>query len=236
MSSRSWFYASEGTQQGPYFEVQFRELIAAGTVTPDTLVWSEGMTGWQAAREIPGLLSNGSRPPAFPPSGGALTHAGGPVSIDVGLWELLGRGLVFVFGFLLVIPAPWVATNFYRWMVSRLRVPQRPDLAFTGQPMDIWYVFIGMALLTYVGWYILLILSSITIIGWAWVVTAWMRWNCANIDGTRREIVFNATGLEMLWRTLLFGLGCALLIPIPWAMRWYAQWYVSQFSLEERNA
>jgi hypothetical protein len=90
--------------------------------------------------------------------------------------------------------------------------------------------------LTYVGWYVLMYLSFITIIGWAWVVTAWMRWNCRNIDGTQREVIFNATGLEMLWRTVVFGLGCALIIPIPWVMRWYATWYVSQFALVERAA
>ena len=37
-------------------------------------------------------------------------------------------------------------------------------------------------------------LSAITIIGWAWVYTAQMRWICRNVEGTRREIVFNATG------------------------------------------
>src|SRR5260370_40523384 len=47
MSNRSWFFASEGKQQGPYPEARLRELIASGTVTADTLVWSEGMTGWQ---------------------------------------------------------------------------------------------------------------------------------------------------------------------------------------------
>jgi hypothetical protein len=186
----------------------------------------------------------------------------------------------------LVIPAPWVATNFYQWITSRLRVPQRPNVAFTGQVRDIWYVFVAMALLSYigwtgiqflhyvaipvqaylswmtvrwiaanlssngqrlpiafdgsalayVGWYVLLVISAITIIGWAWVTTAWMRWICRNVSGTHREILFNATGLEMLWRTLVFALGCLLLIPIPWALRWYANWYVSQVELVARVA
>src|SRR5216684_4502478 len=226
MSNRSWFFASQGQQQGPYPEAQLRALIVRGTVTADTLVWSEGMADWQKAGNIPGLLSDVS---------GALTstggQGGGTLTIDVGLWELLGRGLVFVIGFLLVIPAPWVATSFYRWIISRLRVPQRPNLAFTGQVGDIWYVFGALA---YVGWYILMYLSFITIIGWAWVITAWMRWICRNIEGTQREILFIATGLEMLWRTLVFAVGAALIIPIPWVMRWYTTWYVSQFALVER--
>src|SRR6266851_5134711 len=101
MSNRSWFFASQGQQQGPYPEAQLRALIVRGTVTADTLVWSEGMADWQKAGNIPGLLSDVS---------GALTstggQGGGTLTIDVGLWELLGRGLVFVIGFLLVIPAP----------------------------------------------------------------------------------------------------------------------------------
>jgi hypothetical protein len=289
MPNRSWFYAAQGQQQGPYPEAQLRDLIARGIVTQDTLVWSEGMAGWRKAGEIPGLMSGGPMPPAMPRSG-AVMSAGGqdgsPLLFDAGLWSFLGRGLLFVIGLLLVIPAPWTSTSFYRWMASCIRVPGRPNFAFNGQPMDIWYVFIVIGLmsyaglsgrnwvhlvviplqgylswmvarwvvanlssngqqlpvsftgsaLTYVGWNVLMYLSMITIIGWAWVITAWMRWNCRNVSGTRREIVFNATGLGMLWRTVLFALGCGFLIPIPWVLRWYTGWYVSQFALVERGA
>jgi hypothetical protein len=40
----------------------------------------------------------------------------------------------------------------------------------------------------------------------------------------------------MLWRTIAFALGCVFIIPIPWLLRWYALWYVSQFALVERDA
>src|SRR3954471_12856514 len=158
MSDRSWFYASNGQQQGPYPEAQLRDLIARGTVRADTLVWSEGMAGWQKAGEIPGLMSGGGRPPAMPPAGAPPMsqgrsggYGGGPLSIDLPLWEFLGRGLLFVIGMVLVIPAPWVATMFYRWITSRLHVPERPNLAFNGQVGDIWYVFVAIGVLTYVG-------------------------------------------------------------------------------------
>ncbi len=68
----------------------------------------------------------------------------------------------------------------------------------------------------FIGWQILVVVSFITIIGWAWVSTAWMRWICRNIQGTRREIVFNASGLEVLWRTIVFAIACVFIIPIPW--------------------
>src|SRR4051812_13275436 len=70
MSSRSWFYASEGQQLGPYAEVQLREFIARGSVRADTLVWTGGMAGWQKAGEIPGLMSGASGPPVIPQAGG----------------------------------------------------------------------------------------------------------------------------------------------------------------------
>jgi hypothetical protein len=225
-------------------------------------------------------------------SGDGLMGSGrervGPLSLDVGLWPLLGRSLLYLFGIILVATAPWAATNFYRWIVARVRVPGRPELAFTGQAGDIWYVFVTLGLcshaalrlpdyylvqlilisvdlflswtilrwllgnlssagqrlpislkasaLGYLGWYLRLYLSFITIIGWAWVITAWMRWICRNISGTRREVTFDASGWAMLWRTLLFAIGCVFFIPIPWVLRWYATWYTSQFGLVERGA
>ena len=289
MSNRSWFFASQGKQQGPYPEIQLREFIANGTVTAETLVWSEGMAGWQKAGDIPGLLAGASGLPPVPQRGGLSatggTAAGQSLSVDFSIWALLGRALLFLIGFLLVIPAPWTATSFYRWFIERLRVPQRPDLGFTGKPGDIWYVFVIQGLCSYagfsdsylplivipleaflswmtirwivanlssqgphlaltfagspwayLGWYVLLYVSVITIIGWAWVTTAWIRWICRNITGTRRTILFNASGWQVLWRTLVFALAAAFIIPIPWAMGWYARWYVSQFVLVERTA
>jgi len=289
MANRSWFFAAGGQQQGPYPEAQFRDLIARGQVTPQTLVWCEGMAGWQKAGEVPGLLGGAGAPPAVP-QGGAVMGAGGgggygngPLALDVGIWGLLGRSLLFMIGLLLVIPAPWVATMFYRYIIEHLRVPGRPNLAFTGQVGDIWWVFVLLGLCSYagstgyswlplvlivleaylawmiirwlasnissngerlpiefkgsaigyIGWYLLLMISAITIIGWAWVTTAWMRWNCRNISGTHREVVFTASGLGVLWRTIVFVIACGFIIPIPWVLRWYTQWYTSQVSVVE---
>ena len=289
MSNRSWFYASEGQQKGPFPEAQLQDLIARGTVRADTLVWTEGMAGWQRAAEIPGLIPGGSGPPAFPQAGGPAVgaggYSGGALSIDLPLWPFLGRALLYVIGILLIIPAPWVATSFYRWMASRTSVPGRPGFEFTGQVGDIWYVFIAMSLMSYaaqfsnyaelvsiplgaflswimlrwlashlssngqplpiafngnvwgfIGWQVLMVLAAFTIVGWAWVITAWVRWICGNIEGTRREVIFTASGLEMLWRTILLVLGCGFVIPIPWVLRWYNRWYVSQFALVERGS
>jgi GYF domain 2 len=285
MPDRSWFVASGGEQQGPYSEAVFRDLIGKGSVTPDTLVWSEGMSDWQQAGDVPGLLSSVGGPPAVPGSGtprpGSYALSDTPFAAAFGVWALLGRTLLLLIGYLLVIPAPWTATGFYRWFIAHVRVPQRANLAFTGEPGDIWYVFVILGLCsyagfsgvpgltyilipvqaylswmmvrwivanlssegrelplsftgspwTYAGWYVLLLVSLITIVGWAWVTTAWMRWMCRNIAGTQREVLFMVGGWQVLWRTVVFALCMSLIIPIPWILRWYAGWYVSQFAL-----
>jgi GYF domain 2 len=287
MSNRSWFFASQGKQQGPYPEAQLGEFIASGTVTAETLVWTEGMAGWQKAGDIPGLFSGISGPPAV--SGGPLTSAGGygggPLSIEFGIWEFTWRSVVLWIGLVFVIPVPWVITMYCRWIVSCVRVPQRPNLVFTGRPVTLMWYFAALVLLFcvalvgsqllnlamivvqmllywllikwfvanissngqalalsfsgsfwgYLGWNILAFVSIFTIIGWAWVYTAQMRWMCRHVEGTRREILFNATGLEFLWRSLVTGLGCIFIVTIPWVMRWFIRWQVSQVVLVERG-
>jgi hypothetical protein len=288
MSNRSWFFASQGKQQGPYPEAQLRDFIANGTVTAETLVWTEGMAGWQKAGDIPGLLSGASGLLAV--SGGPLTsaggHGGGPLLIEFGIWEFIWRSLVLFIGTLFVIPVPWVIVMYCRWIVSCTRVPQRPNLAFTGRAVHLmWFyalviLFIAAAwtqsqvlnlalsvvefvlywLLIkwfvanlssdgqplrlrfsgsfwgFLGWSLLAVLSVITIIGWAWVYVAQIRWMCRHIEGTRREVVFNGTGLELLWRMIVAALVSLLIVTIPWMYRWLTRWLVSQVELVEKRA
>ena len=288
MSNRSWFFASEGKQQGPYPEARLHELIANRTVTAETLVWTAGMTGWQKAGDIPGLLSGGSGSPTVPAPGGQMTsagHGGGPLSIEFGIWEFTWRSLALFIGIVFVIPVPWVILMYSRWIVSCVRVPQRPNLAFTGRAVDLMWFYalvilfiaaawtqsqaLNLALTVvefvpywllikwfvanlssdgqplglrfsgsfwgFLGWSLLAVLSVITIIGWAWVYVAQIRWMCRHIEGTRRNVVFNATGLEFLWHSIVTALPCLLIIPIPWMYRWFTRWLVSQVVLVEKG-
>lgn len=294
MADRSWYYAAQGQQQGPLSEDQLRDLVARGVVTGETLVWSDGMTGWEKASQVPGLMGNlggyaaGRLPALNETSPYDIAPGGAPAALSAKfeLWAYLGWGLLSFVGQLLVVLSPWTAVYFYRYVVERTLVPGRPNLSFTGQPLDIWYVFMGIGVLSYLslsdysvlqlvgfvgqaflgwmvlrwaisklasngeplpirfegspviyfGWYLFMVVASITIIGWAWVITAWMRWICRNIHGTRREVIFTATGWQVLWRSFVFGIGCAFIIPIPWVLRWYTQWYISQFALVPRSA
>lgn len=136
--------------------------------------------------------------------------------------NFVGGQLASLVSFLVEIGLGWLAI---RWFIA--------NLASDGQPMGL--SFAG-PYWTYLGWNILGGLSAITIIGWAWVYTAQTRWICRNIEGTRREIVFKATGLEYLWRGIVTFIGCAFIIPIPWVARWMMSWLASQTVLVERGA
>ncbi len=46
-----WFYADGKDRRGPVPENEFRTLISAGTVKPETLVWRQGMTQWVSLRD-----------------------------------------------------------------------------------------------------------------------------------------------------------------------------------------
>ena len=289
MVDRSWFFAFQGQQRGPYPEPQFRQLVTNGTVTTETLVWTEGMANWQKGGDVPGLFSSASDMPEVPPPASfplpGSSH-GAVLSIDMGLWDFTWRTLALLFGLALVIPTPWVVVMYCQWIVSCVQVPGRPNLRFRGRPMTLLWYFAAPALLIvvaridsrlvnlvsgivqlvvywlfirwfianispsrqplvlrfsgsfwgYLGWSLLAFVSTITIIGWAWVYTAQVRWMCRHVEGTRREVVFNATGLEFLWRSVVTLIACAFIIPIPWVMPWFISWQVSQVELVERSA
>lgn len=61
----NWYYAVGQQQQGPVTEQQLQALAKDGVITGDTLVWREGMTGWQAWRTVGG--------PVMPPVPAAAT-------------------------------------------------------------------------------------------------------------------------------------------------------------------
>jgi len=42
-----WYYAHGSEKKGPIGAVEFDQLVAAGEIASDTLVWCKGMTGWQ---------------------------------------------------------------------------------------------------------------------------------------------------------------------------------------------
>lgn len=135
---------------------------------------------------------------------------------------MLGSELLSNLTIIVQVALYWL---FIKWAVA--------NLASNGQPLGLSF---SGTIWAYLGWNLLVVVSVLTIIGWAWVYAAWTRWMCKNIQGTRRSVIFNGTGLEILWRGLVVIIGCVLIIPIPWVVRWYMQWFISQLAVVPRDA
>ncbi len=60
-----WFYEDAGQRKGPVPLVQLVELIGKGTVTGDTVVWRQGLSGWVPLTdtELKAHLDPGNPPP-----------------------------------------------------------------------------------------------------------------------------------------------------------------------------
>ena len=70
----NWYYEQNGQRQGPVPESELTTLLANGTITPQTLVWKEGMENWAALQQVwtpptSGGSSAGAAPGEVPPEG-----------------------------------------------------------------------------------------------------------------------------------------------------------------------
>jgi hypothetical protein len=238
MTDRSWFVAIEGKPAGPYPDQQFLGFIASGSVDRNTLVWTEGMSAWQRAGYVPGLFAP-SQPPSVvaPPGldqqqGRGLAARSGPVAtqqgpIDAGnrleanfnALPLFGRYLLYAIGTALIVTAPWAATSAYRWMVARIRVPGRPNLAFEGKAGDIWWAFVLIPLslvVPFVGIFLSFFFSLLTI-----------RWVVKNISSEGRLLPLSFTGgywVFLGWYILL-ALSMITIIGWAWVLAAWTRWF-----------
>lgn len=57
----AWHYTSGGHQFGPVSFTELRQLAARGVLQSNASVWSEGMSRWTEASNIPGLFQNNER-------------------------------------------------------------------------------------------------------------------------------------------------------------------------------
>ncbi|HEY6347750.1 MAG TPA: RDD family protein [Bryobacteraceae bacterium] len=61
----NWYYAEAGRQKGPVDDTSLDQLVTQGVVRDDTLVWNEGMSGWQPHASVRGTRA---APPPFAPT------------------------------------------------------------------------------------------------------------------------------------------------------------------------
>ena len=62
--SDAWFYSIGTNQTGPVTWETLQELARGGQVSPQTLIWKEGMPEWMPAGTLPGMFADGSAAPA----------------------------------------------------------------------------------------------------------------------------------------------------------------------------
>lgn len=66
-----WYYSASGQQQGPVSPAELEGLVRSGAVTPETLVWREGMPDWVAYGTIAAPLAPLTNVPPLPVMAGA---------------------------------------------------------------------------------------------------------------------------------------------------------------------
>jgi TM2 domain-containing membrane protein YozV len=73
LSGQRWWYGKNGSESGPVDYATIQQLLVSGNLSPDDVVWTDGMTQWVPARHAPGLTPfvTPPSPPSSPqPLGG----------------------------------------------------------------------------------------------------------------------------------------------------------------------
>jgi TM2 domain-containing membrane protein YozV len=81
-----WYYARASQQFGPVAEQQLTQMVAAGQLRADDLVWCQGMTDWQPLASVPHLAAQiaGGLPPTVPPYHSSTRLTAGVLAILLG--------------------------------------------------------------------------------------------------------------------------------------------------------
>ena len=154
-----WYYVHGGDRQGPVDRESLDSLVRSGGLSPDDLVWGEGMADWKPAREVPGLFGAApaaAQPPAPDPANpyaspasmvgqgsvarptpeGKLQVIDPPAQVNVGgpiqlAFEILKKdfGMIFVAG--LVYYAVIMGVSFFFSIIQNVM-----QLSMGGGPFD----------------------------------------------------------------------------------------------------
>lgn len=229
-----WYVDASGNRAGPIELTQAVGLVKTGMIGPATLVWAEGMTDWAVASQAPLLAGQFAAappavtpPPASPPTivapaSAAPAIAGGALASDATAWGLFWRVIVFSFGNLLVIPAPWLGTMWWGYVGRTTRLPGGAALRFSGLPSDIWWVFVLSALLPFLGaipFAFLITLPLSFVMQWLTV-----RWFVGKLETPRGALSFSGGFWGLFGYGLLVGVSFITIIGWAWALKAMIAW------------
>ena len=71
-----WYFSREDEKVGPLDDQEFYELVSRGIVSPETLVWNEGMSDWQPYKIASGAQKKTSTQSQTEPVSDPVTQAG----------------------------------------------------------------------------------------------------------------------------------------------------------------
>jgi len=143
----------DGQQTGPFTEEQIRAQLNAGTITPETMVWWEGMAEWQALGHT-SLSSDVAAPAASSP---AAPAAAAPIVFEPAAAPTGTSGLAItslITGIVGILCAPILATTaIITGHIARSQIRKNPNLKGSGLALTglifgyVWIVFfiIGVA-------------------------------------------------------------------------------------------
>src|ERR1700733_2719716 len=78
MAEVQWYYARNNEQFGPVSANELRQLVDAGRLSPDDLLWREGMEAWSTAINLRGLFT---AEPGKPPSSSTIVAGSQPILV-----------------------------------------------------------------------------------------------------------------------------------------------------------
>jgi hypothetical protein len=231
MAGRQWYIGRGDKPDGPYSDARLRQLIAAGSVTADTLVWCAGMSAWARAADIPGLMPAARRTvsaasvPSIQPVGAPQDGATGALALNVRVWPLFWRGVVTGLSELAVIPFPWMAAFFLRWLVDYVELPAGQRVSFVGKPEDVWWVFMLYALCGLSGLlhsFLQLAVVPLT----TFLLLLMTRWFFANLAWSGQKAALRFTGgyWALLGWTALFFVSVFSIVGWAWVATAWARW------------
>src|SRR3954465_444646 len=68
MPETQWYYARNDQQYGPVSAADLKQLAEAGQLSPNDLLWREGMDAWTTAVNLRGLFAEDAAAPSSKPA------------------------------------------------------------------------------------------------------------------------------------------------------------------------
>lgn len=234
-----WWVNAKGEQSGPIELTQAVGLVKTGMIAPATLVWSEGMAGWTAASEteaLGGYFRSGgpqqpiastptahSAPSSVAPGYGAVSAVSDDALVSsVTAWGLFWRAIVYTIGNLLVIPAPWTGTMYWRYLATTTNSRGGLEFEFAGEPLDIWWVFTASGLLEWIGlWKYGQGWTTLVQVGLGYLLVSWF---VGKVRPEGRTQAFNGGFWGYFGYSILLGLSMVTIIGWAWVLRSFLNW------------